>query len=978
MSNASASTGILDANTSSTDTSGGTQTAAHHRRAATLRLAALALATACALNACGGGNSSGSAAASASTTGIGPASAAGSVLPASVVALPTFHMAAVTPPAPSDIDVGGTNASAHQAPLAVPLSADAATIDTARLSPESLRAQLQGLAARSGAGGVRSSQRAAAPDGAKPLSSAVYTPAQIRAAYGLPALPATGAGLSSAAAIALGAGQTIYLVDAYDDPNAFADLNTFSTNFGLPTCTLVTVTPSTALPLGAPGTGCQLLVAYPNGSGSANSGAPAYDAGWAPEIALDVQWAHAMAPLARIVLLESQSASLTDLLGSVLLANQMGPGVLSMSFGAGEGSWVASTDSYFAATGMTYLASTGDSGSGVSWPAVSRNVLAVGGTSLNYSGSTARSETAWSGSGGGISAYESLPAYQNGVAIAGGGTLHYRAVADVSFNADPNTGQYVVITPPGGTAGWYIYGGTSISSPQWAGVLALVNANRIASGQSLLGDVHAALYGQVAEVPGNYAQAFDDIVSGADGSCATCSAAVGYDQPTGWGTPNFASLLAVLDSAPSAPPLPGAVLPGGIAGVAYSASWAASDAAHNPLAYSTSGAPAGLTVSSSGALSWSQPLAGSYSFAVTVRNTAGRTATGNVALTIVPAPAAPTVPGGTIVLKTGSALSVSLGVTAPANSGTLSYSLSGAPAGLTVSSGGMLTWSKGVAGKYTLTATATNSYGRSASGVYVLTVIAEAPPVFSGSTQLSAVAGNAYSSTFGVSDPNGATVLLSLAGAPAGLTLGSGGVLSWLKPVAGIYTLTVKATDAYGYSASAIYALSVYAPPVVPGASFTGNTGAPFSASAGAHDPIGSALTYALGGAPAGLTINASGMLAWAAPVKGVYSFTITAHDVAGLATSASYHLTVLGLPQVPGASLSAPAGATWSQAVAASDPNGSALTFSMSGAPAGLVISASGVLSWTKAVKGSYTLTITARDALGLSGIGKITLTVS
>ena len=783
--------------------------------------------------------------------------------------------------------------------------------------------------------------------------------------------------LTGATATALGAGQTIYLVDAYDDPNAFADLNAFSTRFGLPTCTKGNITSTTALPLVAAGAACEMDIAYPSASGGATAKAPAYDASWSSEIALDVQWAHAIAPLARIVLLEAASSGITDLTGAVQLANRMGPGVLSMSFGSAEGSWIASAESYFTTSGMTYLASTGDSGAGVSWPAVSAYVLAVGGTSLSYSGTGNRSETAWSGSGGGISGFEALPGYQSGVKIAGGSTLRSRAVADVSFNADPNTGQYVVITPPGGSAGWYIYGGTSISSPQWAGLLALVNAARGANQQPPLGDIHVPLYTQIAAVPGNYAAALADITSGADGSCATCRAGAGYDQATGWGTPNFASLLTLLASVQTVPPLPNSTLPNGMAGVAYSTQWPTTDSAHGALSYSASGVPAGLSVSSNGAISWPSPPAGSYSFQVTVHNTAGHTATGSVSLLIVPVPAAPAVPGGTLMAKTGSAVSLPLGITVPANSGAITYALSGAPTGVAVSSSGVLTWAKALAGNYTFKATATNAYGKIGSGTYTLTVIAQMPPSFPASTALSGVAGASFAAAIAASDPNGAALSYSLGGAPVGMALSSTGALSWPRPVLGTYALSITAKDSYGYAATATYTLKIDGPPVVPGAKVTGSVGSALSINVAASDPIGSALSYALGGAPAGMAISSTGILSWPVPAKGIYSVNVTARNPAGLATTGNYVLTIYGLPVITGASLSAAAGSAFTATLKATDPNASALTFSISGAPAGLTLSAAGTLSWSKALKGNYPLTITVRDAVGMSATAVMTLTV-
>ncbi|MFD2425146.1 hypothetical protein ACFSUI_14820 [Ralstonia solanacearum] len=320
-----------------------------------------------------------------------------------------------------------------------------ASVSSARLTPQAIAAYA-----------------AAAPAATGSTVVTTYTPAQIRAAYGLPALPTSWTGLSAAQAAQMGAGQTIYIVDAMSDPNAAAELAAFNQTFGLPACATTTISPSTSLPLPAAGTaGCQFSVVYSTSAGGRTSTSPAYDSGWATEIALDVQWAHATAPLARIVLIEAPDASISSLLGAVNLANAMGPGIVSMSFGAAEGSWTASVDSAFASANMSYVAATGDSGSGVEWPSVSKSVLGVGGTHLTYSGTT-RSETVWSGTGGGISQYTSVPAYQTS-AVPGIGTLSKRSVADVAFNADPYSGQYLaVITPGSSSVSWH-----SVGEPAW-------------------------------------------------------------------------------------------------------------------------------------------------------------------------------------------------------------------------------------------------------------------------------------------------------------------------------------------------------------------------------------------------------------------------------------------------------------------------------------------------------------------------------
>lgn len=171
-----------------------------------------------------------------------------------------------------------------------------------------------------------------------------------------------------------------------------AELTAFNQRFGLPACTNRVIASTASLPLAKPAAAaCEFSQVYSTAAGGMSASAPAYDAGWATEIALDVQWAHAIAPLARIVLIEAPDATINSLLGGIKLANAMGPGVVSMSFGATEGSYTASVDAAFTGAGMSYLAATGDSGAAVSWPAVSPNVLAISGTSLSYGGSGPRS-----------------------------------------------------------------------------------------------------------------------------------------------------------------------------------------------------------------------------------------------------------------------------------------------------------------------------------------------------------------------------------------------------------------------------------------------------------------------------------------------------------------------------------------------------------------------------------------------------------
>jgi len=656
----------------------------HHRSISSSpsRLAALLSCLAAAtLAACGGG---------ADEPVDTPAAAA-----AGVPVHPTFHMAAAQLDEPADADTAA-------APHRFQIDAAVAGLVTARLTPARL------------ADAQRARATAATAPAAAAVSATVYTPAQIRAAYGLPQLPPAGAALSNADAASLGAGQTIYLVDAHDHPNALADLARFSAKFGLPACVSAPIATSAALPLARAGGGCTFTVAYADNRGTLLAAAPSYDAEWASEIALDVEWAHAIAPLARLVLIEVPTDNSNQLQGGVALANRMGPGVVSMSFGAPEGSWVRSSESNFAAAGMTYVASAGDNGAQVLWPAVSARVLAVGGTRLHWNGVDARSETAWARSGGGVSAVEPLPDWQSGITVPGAGAPKMRSVADVAFNADPTTGQYVALTAKGAsTTSWNAYGGTSIGAPQWAGLVAVANARRAAAGRALLGDFHGALYRAIAGPLVPHAASFTDIVDGRDGACASCSAATGYDTVTGWGTPNAGVLLDVLAS-DAADPAVAPVVPGGAFTGRTDSAFAASLNIVAPpnvaTTFTLTGAPRGLAVDAAGQLAWPAPVAGSYAFTATASTSAGRSASGRYTLAVVKVNHAPTLASGVVAVPPGAALRIALsGVDIDGDA--LAYTMTGAPRGLALSNAGVLSWAKTVRGQYVLHVVVRDSHG---------------------------------------------------------------------------------------------------------------------------------------------------------------------------------------------------------------------------------------------------------------------------
>ncbi|MFN8028066.1 MAG: hypothetical protein U0W40_17380 [Acidimicrobiia bacterium] len=330
--------------------------------------------------------------------------------------------------------------------------------------------------------------------------SGAYGPADLQSAYGAP----TDAG----------AGRTVAIVDAYDNPNAEADLAAYRGAYGLPEC-------STA-------NGCFRKVDQNGGTAY-----PAANAGWATEISLDLQMVSAVCPKCNILLVEAASNSFGNLGTAVNRAATMGAVAISNSYGGGEFSGETTYGaSYYNHPGIAVTVSSGDAGYGVEYPAASQYVTAVGGTSLRPASGGGWAETAWSGAGSGCSGYEPKPAWQTDTGCA------RRSVADVSAVADPATGVWVYDTYGG--SGWAVYGGTSASAPIIGAVYGMAGAANPAD--------YVAKYA--------YANrgALHDVTAGSNGSCGggyLCTALAGYDGPTGLGTPNGVAAFA-----PGAPVTP--------------------------------------------------------------------------------------------------------------------------------------------------------------------------------------------------------------------------------------------------------------------------------------------------------------------------------------------------------------------------------------------------------------------------------------
>lgn len=329
---------------------------------------------------------------------------------------------------------------------------------------------------------------------------AFETPASLACIYAL-VKTATGCNPNSVTAVPSRGSRMIAIVDAYDAPNAAGDLAEFSAQFGLPAASF--------------------QVVYAGGT------EPAYDMGWEMEESLDVQWAHAMAPEAKIVLVEAASNSFADLMAAEDVASGMvnaaGGGEVSNSWGGSEFYGETNYDSHFVRSGVVFLASAGDS-PGTSWPGTSPNVVAAGGTTVRRNPSTGSyvAEAPWDSAGGGVSALELRPSYQTKVSGVVG---RYRGVPDLSFDSNPVTGVWVYDSHAGG---WNIVGGTSVASPALAGIINSAGAFHTSTNAEL-----TAIYNDLG-----VASAFRDIATGFCGPYGGYSAGTGWDFCTGVGTVN--------------------------------------------------------------------------------------------------------------------------------------------------------------------------------------------------------------------------------------------------------------------------------------------------------------------------------------------------------------------------------------------------------------------------------------------------------
>jgi subtilase family serine protease len=352
-----------------------------------------------------------------------------------------------------------------------------------------------------------------------------YVPSQIKEVYGIDPI------LNRAT----GNKQIIALINAYGYPNAFSDLTTFCKQFNLSTPHLVTSL--NPLPNPPPGTFNFMIKQMASNLQT--------DQGWSLEQALDIQWSHAIAPDASILLVQAVNSSFNALLSAVSYAVSVGATVISMSWGASEFSGESFFDSYFNINkNIVFLAAAGDS-PGVIYPSASPYVLSVGGTTLTVKNTlgiySRNTETVWftnssESTGCGTSLYENK-VYQNNIPFA------KRTTPDVAMDADPATGVAVYDSL---YSSWLQVGGTSLSSPMWAGIIAISNQRRAALNKVPLSNKTFAqgVYNTLPH-PTVYNSCFYDITVG---SVGTLKASVGYDPVSGLGSPSMNGLLSYLDT----------------------------------------------------------------------------------------------------------------------------------------------------------------------------------------------------------------------------------------------------------------------------------------------------------------------------------------------------------------------------------------------------------------------------------------------
>jgi hypothetical protein len=436
-----------------------------------------------------------------------------------------------------------------------------------------------------------------------------------------------------------------------------------------------------------------------------------------------------------------------------------------------------------------------------------------------------RNESVWSGTGGGISKYVNLPDYQysSGLGLV---SQSNRNVADVAFNADPATGQYVATIAPGSTSvNWHRFGGTSIAAPQWAGVVATANAVRAFNGQGPIGLVQNVIYKAAANVSNFFGSVVTDITIGGNGF----NAASKYDVPTGLGTPNVLEFikLVVTPATQSGTVTPPAVAPvvsditvNGWAG--SSLSFTLSFTSSNAVTWTIANQPSGMDIDpSSGLITWTKPVAGDFAVTVTATDSVTHAAGSAVATLAIKLQPASNVYVQSATIKARQGIPLRFQMTAfSSTQGNLLFSLDSLdkspPAGVSIdSNSGLLSWNSPVAGEYSFGVTVTDSVSKSVGRGKVRLIVSKplqlTGPVIT-SAAITGQVGRPLNAFIGISDPDAKRIYVDISGAPAGMSYAASGpgiMLRWRRPVAGSYNLVVTVKDSNGLSSQVTVPLTV-------------------------------------------------------------------------------------------------------------------------------------------------------------------------
>jgi hypothetical protein len=646
-----------------------------------------------------------------------------------------------------------------------------------------------------------------------PYALSGFTPAQFRTAYGINTVSLDGTG------------QTIAILGLYNNPDLLRDLDSFDQQFD--------ATASGPSLYQQYGPASSFVMLY-NQNGQ-TSPLPSTDPlnQTAVEEVLDVEWAHAIAPGAKIDFVEANTATDADANAATITAASL-PGVSVFSTSYADSSEIPSelsSDSIYTTPGVTFLVASGDNGTASTGPPVfSPNVIAVGGTTLTLgAGGSYVSETGWGngsrthrlgGSGGGVSLYEAELGYQQAVQTTG-----KRTAPDVAFDANPGTGVAIADSFDG-TANnpWAVIGGTSLGAPSWAGLMALVNQGRAAAGENALD--HASPTETLTALYSLPSSDFHANLGGNNGTTTTgLLNPARYNEVTGLGSPVATLLVADLVAYGSSVRLTPTTVPNGTVNTAYSQTFSASGGSGTKTLTGTINAgtlPAGLAFTSSPnqlVLSGTPTASGTVTFTVTATDSAGATATQSYTLTISPALSLspPSVPASTVGVAYHQTITASNGtgtktVTVTVTAGALPMGLSftisnGDPATLAVSG------TPATSGTVTFKVTVTDSAGASAAQSYTLTIN---PAVSLGPPSLPA--GNVGSPYNQAISASGGTGLETLAYAvtagvlPAGLAfaLGANTLLVSGTPTApGTVSFNVTATDSVGATVTQAFSLAI-------------------------------------------------------------------------------------------------------------------------------------------------------------------------